>query len=94
MEKGKYNIFNFQLDYIIQGIKMKYSYMLKGLDCANCAAKIENAIQKIEGVETASVSFMTQKLVVTCEESKKDVIMKQIKKIVKKEEPDVKVEGI
>lgn len=73
---------------------MRYSMMLKGLDCANCAAKIEDAIQKIDGVEEASVSFMTQKLTIICDETQKEDIMKQLKKVVKKEEPDVKVEEI
>ena len=41
---------------------MKKIYKLEELDCANCAAKMEAAINKIEGVEKASVSFMTQKI--------------------------------
>ena len=43
---------------------MKKTFKLIGLDCANCAAQIENAIQKIDGVKNASVSFMTGKLVI------------------------------
>ena len=41
---------------------MKKKFKLTDLDCANCAAKMEDAIRKIEGVENASVSFMTQKM--------------------------------
>ena len=41
---------------------MKKKFKLEDLDCANCAAKMEAAINKIEGVEKATVSFMTQKM--------------------------------
>ena len=43
---------------------MKKKFKLQDLDCANCAAKMEEAIKKIDGVTDASVSFMTQKLAV------------------------------
>ena len=43
---------------------MKKSYKLQDLDCANCAAKMETAINKIDGVNKATVSFMTQKLTI------------------------------
>ena len=38
---------------------MKSKFRLEGLDCANCAAELERAIQKIEGIESVSISFMT-----------------------------------
>ena len=41
---------------------MKKTFKLTDLDCANCAAKMENAIKMLDGVTGASVSFMTQKL--------------------------------
>lgn len=72
---------------------MKKSFKLKGLDCANCAAKIEEKVKKVDGVENASVSFMTQKMTVETS-SNDEEIFKTIKKAVKKEEPDVKVEEI
>lgn len=72
---------------------MKKNFKLKGLDCANCAVKIEEKVKKIDGVEDASVSFMAQKLVVEIN-SDDDEILKKIRKTVKKEEPDVKVEEI
>ena len=72
---------------------MKKSFKLKGLDCANCAAKIEEHVKKVDGVENASVSFMTQKMVVETS-SDDEEILKKIKKVVKKEEPDIKVEEI
>ena len=47
---------------------MKKVYKMQDLDCANCAAKMENAIRKIEGVEECSVNFMMQKLTIVCAE--------------------------
>ena len=73
---------------------MKKTFRLVGLDCANCAAQIENAVQKIEGVENASVSFMTGKLIFECSEENEKDIVKKVKKIVKREEPDVEVEEL
>ena len=73
---------------------MKNKYKIKGLDCANCAAKLENEIQKVEGVNEASISFMTERLVIECEENKKQEVMDKVKKVIKKEEPDVTIEEI
>ena len=67
---------------------MKKRFTLPDLDCANCAAKMEAAIQKIDGVSEASVSFLTQKLTVEAEDSRFDDILKQIVKACKKVEPD------
>ena len=67
---------------------MKKKFDLLDLDCANCAAKIEAAIKKIDGVNDASVSFMTQKLMVDAEDSRFEEILKQIVKACKKVEPD------
>lgn len=66
---------------------MKKSYQIEDLDCANCAAKIEEAIKKIKGVENASVSFMSQKLVIETN-ADIDMIMAEVKKVVKDIEPD------
>lgn len=62
------------------------------VDCANCAAKIESAIQKIEGVQSASVSFMTQKLVLEAPDDRFDVILKEAAKTAKKIEPDFEID--
>ncbi len=70
---------------------MKKTFKLVGLDCANCAAKIENAVQKIPGVTTASVNFMTTKMVLEADDSKIDEVILQATAIVKKLEPDVEV---
>lgn len=49
---------------------MKKRYNLRDLDCANCAAKMENAIRRIDGVRDASVSFLTQKLTLEADEGR------------------------
>ncbi|NLL79013.1 MAG: heavy metal transporter [Clostridiales bacterium] len=70
---------------------MKKTYILEDLDCAHCAAKIETAVGKLDGVEKCTLTFLTQKLVIEAEEEKIPAITKEIKKIVKKTEPDVTV---
>ena len=67
---------------------MRKTYNLTDLDCAHCAAKMEAAIQKIDGVTEASVSFLTQKLTVEAEDGRFEEIMKQVVKACKKVEPD------
>ena len=67
---------------------MKKTYQLTDLDCANCAAKMETATKKIDGVSDASVSFMTQRMTVDADDSRFDEIMKQVVKACKKVEPD------
>ena len=60
---------------------MKKKFKLEDLDCANCAAKMEEAIKKIEGVNDANVSFMTQKMMVDAVDDKFDDIMKEVVKV-------------
>lgn len=67
---------------------MKKRYQLEDLDCANCAAKMEEAIKKIEGVNDAVVSFMAQTLTIDADEEKLDKIMKQVKKCIAKVDSD------
>lgn len=70
---------------------MKKTFELKDLDCANCAAKMETAINKIEGVNSATVSFMTQKLTIDADDGSFDKIMKKVVKTISKVEPDCEV---
>lgn len=72
---------------------MEKSYRLNGLDCANCAAKIETNIQKIAGVQTAQVDFMTTKLTIEAENNDLNRVCQEAKAIVKKIEPEVVVEN-
>ena len=67
---------------------MKIRFNLIDLDCANCAAKMERAIKKIDGVHDASVSFLTQKMTIDADDERFDAIMKQVVKTCKKVEPD------
>ncbi len=66
---------------------MKKHYKFE-IDCANCAAKVEEAIRKIDGVNSASVSFMTQKLTLDADDARYDEILQQVITTAKKIEPD------
>ena len=70
---------------------MKKKFKLQDLDCANCAAKMEEAIKKIAGVSDASVSFMTQKMMIDAEDGRFDEIMEEVVKVSRKVEPDCKI---
>ena len=69
-------------------------YKIKGLDCANCAAELERALQKINGIENANINFITEKMQLEYDEAKKEEIMKNVKKVIKREEPDVTIEEV
>ncbi len=71
---------------------MKSKFKIKGLDCANCAAELERTIQKLDGVESTNISFMTQKMELEYDETRKEEIIQNVKKTIKKEEPDVTIE--
>ena len=73
---------------------MTKKFKIKGIDCANCAAHLEEKIKKVEGVESASISFFTEKIVIECSEENIDKVMKNIQKLIKKEEPDATIEEI
>ena len=70
---------------------MKVKFKIKGLDCANCAAELERAIQKIDGIDSASLSFMTERLVIELDDERKEEVLERLKKVVKKEEPDATI---
>ena len=67
------------------------TYILEDLDCAHCAGKIEEEVGKLSGVTKSTCTLLTQKLVVEFEEESVKDLTKEIKKIVKKYEPDVEV---
>lgn len=73
---------------------MKSKFKVKGLDCVNCANELERAIQKLEGVESVSISFMTQKMEIEYDESREEEMIQKVKKLIKKEEPDVTIEEV
>ena len=71
---------------------MKKKFKMIDLECANCAAKMEDAIKKIDGVNDATVSFMMQKLTIDADEARFDEIMKEVAQVCKKVEPDCKID--
>lgn len=70
----------------------QYKFKIKNLDCANCASELERALQKIDIIENVSISFMMQKLIFECREENKEQALEKIRKVIKKEEPDVILE--
>lgn len=70
---------------------MKKVFKLDELDCANCGAKMENAISKIKGVNSVNVNFMAQKMTVDADDELFDSIMEQAAKICRKIEPDCEI---
>ena len=72
---------------------MKKVYRLENLDCAHCAAKMETAIAKLEGVTKVQISFLTQKLTLETDCDDQTAIVEEAKKICKKVEPDCHLRG-
>ena len=70
---------------------MKKTFNLEELDCAHCAAKMETAINKIDGVISANISFMSQKLTLEASDEDFDRILKAAQKAIKKIEPDCRI---
>ena len=70
---------------------MKKKFKMENLDCANCAAKMENAIRKIQGVNEVSISFMTQKIVLDADDEVFDEVLKKANLACAKVEPDCKI---
>ncbi|WP_279068062.1 cation transporter [Intestinimonas butyriciproducens] len=70
---------------------MKKKFKLVDLDCANCAAKMEGAIRKIDGVNDATVSFLTQKLTLDAEDARFEAVLDEVVRVCKKVEPDCQI---
>ena len=73
------------------GVKMKRVFILKGLDCPNCSAKIEKEVGALPGVESSVVNLMQQTLTVQSEKSADATLAEQVETIVHSHEPDVEV---
>jgi copper chaperone CopZ len=67
---------------------MKHTYKLEDLCCASCSNKIEKALNQLEGIQDVHVNLMAQKLSFESELDDLDPVILQIKKIIKKYEPD------
>lgn len=70
---------------------MKKVFKLEDLDCANCAAKMEDAINKMDAVNSCRVNFMTQKMTIDIADDKFDATMDAVEKSIAKVEPDCRV---
>ena len=70
---------------------MRKTYKLEDLCCANCAAQIQDAVSKLDGVNSASVNFLTEKFTLDADDARFDEIFAQSKKIFKKIEPDCEI---
>ena len=76
---------------IREDFTMKKTYKIE-VDCANCAAKIENAVKELPGVTNASISFMAQKMMLEADDDKFDAVLQEAVKVAKKVEPDFEIE--
>ena len=63
---------------------MNTKYKIKGLDCANCANELEREIQKLDEIENATISFMTEKLELDFGDNNKEEVLRKVKKVIKK----------
>lgn len=70
---------------------VKKVFEMEDLDCANCARKMEEAVAKLEGVQSCTITFMTQKMTLEYDEDNEKKIFKEITKTIKKVEPDTSV---
>lgn len=66
---------------------MKKTYKLDGLCCANCAAQMERGINRLEGVRSAVLSFMTQRLTIDAEDARFDTVLREAETLIRKIEP-------
>lgn len=67
---------------------MKKKFVLEDLDCANCAAKMEEAVKNLPDVKDASVNFMTMKMTVEADDDKFEAVMDEVVAVCAKIEPD------
>ena len=70
---------------------VKRSFEMEDLDCANCARKMQEAVAKLEGVQSCEISFMAQKMKLEYDDADEKKLFKEIQKCVKKVEPDCSV---
>lgn len=73
---------------------MKKSYRLKDLGCASCAAKMERAIRKLDGVADVQIDFMTQRLILEVSGEDLTEILEKAQKCIARIEPDCRIVGV
>ncbi|MEF3356222.1 heavy metal translocating P-type ATPase [Paenibacillus sp. GYB006] len=71
--------------------QVKYELLLDGLDCANCAMKIENGVSKLQGVTSATVNFATCKMILTVEDETEEDVITEAKRKIKQLDSHIKV---
>lgn len=68
------------------------NYKIEGLDCASCAAQLQDKIGNVKGVNSCKISFMAQRIVLDIEENNNfEELVSNINKLVKKQEPDSQI---
>lgn len=70
---------------------MKKKFKITGLDCGHCASRLEEALNKIEGIDSAKVNFLTQKVTIEAEEENMERVCEEVKVVTKKTLPDCKL---
>jgi len=79
-------------NHITEGDRtVKKTFRMEDLDCAHCAAKMEDGIRKLDGVHEVAVNFLAQKMIIEADEERLDDIMKQAAKVVKKVDPNCRI---
>ena len=74
---------------------MKCKFKIRGLDCANCAAELERKLNKLDGIDEANINFITERMELELyDDENKEEIIKRVKKLIKKEEPDVTIDEL
>ena len=70
---------------------MKKVMKLRDLDCAHCASKMEDAIRRLDGVQAASVDFLSQKLTLEAEDARFDEVLREVVRACRRIEPDCEI---
>mgnify|MGYP004465413597 CR=1 FL=1 len=68
-----------------------HKYRMEGIDCADCAAKLEGKLAGIQGISRVQISFMNSTLQFDCESSETERILQEVKEVAHKEEPDTSI---
>lgn len=70
---------------------MKKKFAIEGIDCANCAAKMEDAINKIEGINSATINFFAEKITIDADDANFDALVDEAEKTCNKVDKGVTI---
>lgn len=70
---------------------MKKKFAIEGIDCANCAAKMEDAINKIEGINSATINFFAEKITIDADDANFDDLVDEAEKACNKVDKGVTI---